>query len=152
MTETVAAEEQDLRDATPPLMVRIVAGGVAVAGLMSLLTAIQAQFALYLPDDIELLCWALMGVGAATIGIAVPLGRARHWAAVAGIVITAIDALGMTWWLVASFTGGFFSCFALISAPLAAAGVIGCVLALAPAKKSTAARARMAARGESFGI
>jgi hypothetical protein len=42
-------------------------------------------------------------VGAATIAIAVLMGRAP--AVAAGIGVTATDALGMTWWLVASSPG-----------------------------------------------
>lgn len=149
---TTEASDADVQAAAPTLGVKIGAGASAFAGLMTALTGIQIVVAVYVDGIHALFPWLMLLGGAAMIGLAVPAGRGRFWAAAAVLAADAFGGLTALAWLVLSFTGGFFSCFALVTVPITVAAIVAAIFALGPAKKTSEAQRRLRRSGMEFGI
>jgi hypothetical protein len=93
-----------------------------------------------------------LALGAATIGIAFYLGRARSWAALAGLAMSGALLVLNGAWLVFSFANAVFSLFALVStfAPIGAGILV--LLAAADVRRASEARRRLRASGLDLGI
>jgi len=144
-------EGDDVTTMAPPLVVRAAAGGAAFSGVLTIILGVQLFF-VWLPRAYALLPWGVIGIGALVIVCAVPAARARLWGVIAAEVALGVELLVLSAWLVRSFSVGIYSCFAVVAVPFAAIALVAGIFALAPARRASAARARLRARGETFGM
>jgi hypothetical protein len=151
-TDAAPRSEDDLQAAQPALIVRVGGGIVLGAGVLAILVTVQTLSGFWVSSGFTAVLVVLAVVGAATGAMGLMIMRARAWAAVAGLVCSALLFFMTMGWLVMSLGSGLVSLFAM-GAPLVAlvatafaAGSIG------PCRRASAARARLAAQGLALGI
>lgn len=146
------AAEDDILSATPAAIVRVAGGLVLFAGAMALLTGGQVFLAAVVRGPLAVIPYFLVGAGVLDAFFGLMVFRARDWAAIGAVAVSALLMLVAFAWLVLSFGGGLFQMYAMI-APFAAAGALGLsVASLGSCRRATAARERLAAQGMNLGI
>jgi len=146
-----ASSEDDFQTAQPPAIAKV-AGGVALgAGALAVLVLAQTVTGFWVRSDfkIGLVVLAALGVADAVFGLA--LMRARAWAAIASAAGCAALFLGASIWLFVSLRSGLVSLFALGAPPLAFVAAVLAAIGVAPCRRASAARARLAAQGLDMG-
>lgn len=150
-TEAPSPADEDLAAASPPLVVKAASGVVMVSGVAAVLVGLQNLLGFELYGIYFALPLAVLLVGLAAIVAGWVHGKARLWAAVASLVVCALEALVSALWLVVSVLSGALSLMALISLGLALFAVIAVPFSLGPARRATRARERLRAAGLDLG-
>ena len=120
---------------------------VAATGALLVLAAIQLFGVLRLRGLLRLAPYAMLLVGVGGVMVAVKVYKQRVWAALMATVGAAVVALAMGVWFVIASLGGFISFLGLLTPIVAVVAAVFAALAIAPCKRTAAARRRLAANG-----
>ncbi len=142
----------DIAEAMAPMSAKAGGGVVLFAGLKFSLMALQT-FALVTMRG----AWIVMPVLLLVVGLAlmyagVSLFRTRGWSALFTLIASGVAALLALTWLVVTVLSGIFGLFALAAPALALAGIVAGAVNMAPVRRVSEARARLAASGLHFGL
>jgi hypothetical protein len=118
-----------------------------INGCLLLLQAVQLMYFLRLAGSYALIPPVLVAVGIALLALASKLYAQRVWAAVAIGVVSGATALGMAAWCVRLFLAGILPLLTQILPLALAVGAIMAGVAIAPCKRTAAARKKAAAAG-----
>lgn len=145
------APDDDFAASAPTVAVRIGSGVLMVAGLLTALAGLQLVLS-RLVGPVAVVPYVLLLLGGAGIAIGWVAGRARLWAARAGLALGVVLAFVNLGWFVYAVAGGVYSCMSLVSIPVSIGAAAAMVFTLAPARRATEARVRMRAQGLDVGI
>jgi len=121
-------------------------GACAVAGLqfVGMLRSAEAwEYALQ---------YGLIAAGALEVGLGLLVLRMRHGAAIGAAILAPLLALASMGYMVLTIRWGVATCIAFVAPPLAGLGAIFSLFALAPTRRATLARKRLAASGLELGL
>jgi len=119
----------------------------ACSGGLYLFGALQLWSATWLLGLYQYIPWAMIVLGVGLLALASRIYGQRVGAAVGGIVVGALGALGMGAWILVAFVGGFASLL-LTLLPLGSIATIALsAMAYGPCKRTAAPRRRAAAAG-----
>ncbi|HEY8041906.1 MAG TPA: hypothetical protein VIF15_19010 [Polyangiaceae bacterium] len=144
--------EDDIADATPPLLARVAGGVVALAGAVVALTGAQTLLFVTIRGPAAMAPYVLVALGVPEIVLGTLIFRARAWAALIAIGGTILSSLASAAWLVFSVGHYLFSLYALMAPVFAVSSLVFAILALGPCQRASAARARLRAQGLNLGI
>ena len=94
----------------------------------------------------------LTALGAIAVGIGWVHGKGRAWAALAGLVVSILMALGTLGWVVVSLAGGGLSMMAFLAVALSGIAVLIVPFSIGPCRRVTAAQARLRDAGLDLGL
>jgi hypothetical protein len=94
----------------------------------------------------------MLASGAALVFLGAKQLSVRAWVSVAGAAVAVLTGFFASWWLYLSVRHGLFSFLATGLPFLCAASATLSLLAIRTARRADAARRRMLARGETFGV
>lgn len=143
--------DDDFTAAAPTMTVRIGSGVLMIAGLLTALTGLQLVLS-YLMGAVALVPYVLLVLGIAGIALGWIAGRARWWAATAGLALSVLLAFVNLGWFVYAFAHGLYSCMSMVSVPAALGAAVAMVFTLQPVKRASLARACLRDQGLDVGI
>ena len=143
--------DDDFAASAPTAVVRVCSGVLMVAGLLTALTGVQLLLS-RIVGALAIVPYVLVLLGVATIGVGWMAGRARWWAATAGLALAVALTLVNLGWFVYAFAGGIYSCMSMVSVPVSIGASVAMVFTLTPVRRATEARERMRAQGLDVGI
>ncbi len=147
---TAVPDDADL--AAPSLLVRIAGRVVLVAGVFTVLLGVQTLSNLRMVG-LWMVVPPLQLLGGAAMAVCGwKLSRARGWAALAALIVSALSAVTTTLWSVVALLNGYVS---LLSFMVVVGGVAGAVMAgltIGECRRADAARARLAEQGLDMGL
>ncbi len=147
-----ADAERDIAEASPPRIARVAGAAVALAGVLVFLTGAQTLAVVSIRGALGLVPWALAALGALELVLASLVFRARSWGVVAAVAASFVLMMASGVWLIVSLSHGLFQLYAF-GAPLASLGAaVMALLAMGPAQRASAARARLKLQGMDLGI
>ena len=149
-----APEEDDAKVAIGSPVIKGAAALVALAGLFTAMTGLQIAMATdyYGSPLVHAIPFVQLAFGVGSILLAASVYRARTWSSVAAAGASLFAVLAMAAYLVVSLSWGVFSCVAVIAVGLWLLAAALSLVAVPAARKATAARERMRARGEDLGL
>jgi len=152
MSEGAPAPDNDLLDralADTRRAKETVAATIAalVNGCLLLLQAVQLFYFLRLAGAYALIPPALVAVGITLLALASKLYAQRVWAAIAIGVVSGAAALGMAAWCLRLFLAGILPLLTQLLPLALAVGAVMAGVAIAPCKRTAAARKQAAAAG-----
>jgi hypothetical protein len=118
-----------------------------VNGCLLLLQAAQLFYFLRLAGAYALVPPVVLVLGIALLALASKLYAQRVWAATAALVLSGVAALGMALWCVRLFLAGILPLLTQILPLALALGAVIAGVAIAPCKRTAAARKQAAAAG-----
>ncbi len=146
------ATDADVKAAQPSVLVKLAAAVQAMTGLFVGLTGLQITgLRFYEYPFLSALPYVLMLSGAALLGVASFVYRARTWAAIAACVLAPSLTLILGGWMLYSF-GAVFSCLLLMAVPGAALSSLLAFVSLGSVRTAAAARRRLAEQGMNLGM
>jgi hypothetical protein len=145
-------DDADLAAVAPSTIVRVASGLVMVAGLAAALVGVQNLVGYRMSGLYFGMLVGLVVAGVAAIVIGWIHGKARTWAAVASLVLSAILLVGSLAWVLVSFMGGGLSVMAFLAVGLAGLSVVVVPFSLAPCRRATAAREKLRDAGLDLGL
>jgi hypothetical protein len=129
---------------TPRWAVKTATATLGASGALAAVAALQLMIAVTFSSPLlKLIPAAHLALGAASIFAGLKTYELRRWAAVAGVAVSALLAIGAGAWLVFALSHGIVS---LIGATVPFAAIGGAVfagLAIGPCARAERARARM---------
>ena len=145
--------DDEIAACAPNATVRSATTCLMLAGVLTLLTGVQLVPSLRFTNAaLQAALYVMIAAGAAAMYLGIRLYRMRAWAAQGGAALAAALTLGMSAWLVFSFTSGLFSCMALFAPPLALAAAILGYRAIPAARRATEIRERLQDAGIELGF
>lgn len=144
-------EDYDLASLSP-FWPKVAAAMTALGGLCAVLGSLQTWMTVEILSAMVVLPVVDFLLGVAAIGVATRLAVARRWAAIVGLALCCLIALGSGVWMVYALSNGFLAVFVLLAPvmSLAAAGL--CVASLGACDRAERARERLAAQGMELGL
>jgi len=127
-------------------------GVVLAAGLNFVLMALQTLALVNMHGAWIVMPVLVLVVGRALMVAGVSLFRTRGWSALFALIASGVAVLLSLSWLVVTILSGIFGLFALTAPALSVAGVVAGAINMAPVKRVSEARARLAASGLHFGL
>lgn len=144
--------DADIADAMTPVSAKAGGGVVLFAGVNFSLMALQTLALVTMRGVWIVMPILLLVVGAALMVAGVALFRARGWSPLLALIVSGVAALLSLTWLVVTVLSGIFGFFALGAPALALAGVVVGAVNMAPVRRVSEARMRLAASGLHFGL
>lgn len=146
------ADDHDLA-ALSPFWPKVAAGLMAVAGLCGILGSLQTWWNVEIEDElwnIAPILDALLGL--ACIVVATKLVSARRWAAIAGLVLSALLVVATSAWCIYAFMNRLYAVYILV-APLIALAATGlAAVSIMPCDRAERARERLKSQGLELGF
>ena len=147
-----ANPEVDIADAATPLVAKGGGGLVLFAGVNFTLMALQTLAVVSIHGVLKALPYVILVCGIGLFAAGASLFRAQGWAPIATIVVAGFAFATSGIWLLVSFANGLFGLFALGAPVLSLASIAAGAVTMGPCKKTSDARARLAAAGLGFGL
>ena len=145
--------DDDIAACAPNGTVRSATTCLMLAGFITLLTGAQMVTSVRFNSVLlQLSLYTMIVAGAAAMYLGIRLYRMRAWAAQGGAGLAALLALGMSAWLLFSFSNGLFSCVALFAPPFAIAAAIFCYKSIPAARRASEIRQRLQDAGIELGF
>jgi hypothetical protein len=137
--------------AATPFIARAAGGALMLAGLDAAIMALQLWgFRLYGWIVAAPFAWLALGLAALAVGFG--LQRGRGWAAVAGVALALVLAVGGAGWALFGLSRGFVSLGGLALPPLAGVAIFLTAFAVEPALRVTRARRKLQEQGLGLGV
>jgi hypothetical protein len=146
------ADDHDLA-ALSPFWPKVAAALVAVGGLCAVLGSLQTWMTVEIYDDawqVAPVLDALLGV--ACIVVATKLVTARRWAAITGLVLSALLVVASGAWCVYALSNRFLAVFIIVAPVMALAGTALAALSIVACDRAERARARLQSQGLDLGL
>jgi hypothetical protein len=122
-------------------------GLLAAVGAMLIGSALQLWGLTQLEGLVRFVPYLMVVLAGPFFTCSVKVYRGRVWAAVLGLVLSALTALAMGVWFLLSAASGFFSLLAVLVPMAAVAAAVFAGLAIGPCRRHSAARRGLAASG-----
>jgi hypothetical protein len=142
----------EMDDLVIPMIVKLAGGMTMVTGAFTLGLAVQTSLIFRMSGRIPVILAMMLLVGVAAVVTGWGTLQGRGTSAIAAAGAAGLVAVLGTAWAIAGFLSGVFSplSFAVVFFATGAAVLVG--LAIAPARKVSAARERLRAQGYDFGV
>lgn len=142
----------DMEDLAIPLLVKLAGGMAMVTGAFTIGLAIQTSLIFRMSGRIPVIIAAMVILGIAAVVTGWGTVQGRGASAIAAAAMSGLVAVLGTAWAITGFLSGVFSplSFAVVFFATGAAVLVG--IAIAPARKVSAARERLRAQGYDFGL
>ncbi len=153
-TDPDAAERKinaDIKAAEAPTPVKLAASVQGLSGVLAGLTGLQLVGARWAAEWVGAVPYALMGLGLASLAMAVSQYRARAWAGPGSVLLSGVVALTVIGWVLYTLTS-VMSCMAYMSVPLSMLSAVLSLVALRGVRETAAARQRLSDEGLSLGL
>ena len=147
-----SADEHDLA-ALSPFWPKVAAALVAVGGFCGLLGSLQTWMTVEIYDDawnVPPVLDALLGV--ACIAVATRLATARRWAAITGLVLSALLVVASSAWCIYAVSNRFLAVFILVAPILSLAATALAAASIVPCDRAERARERLKSQGLELGL
>jgi len=147
----VPSDEQDLA-ALSPFWPKVGAAMTAIGGLCAVLGSLQTWMTVEIESAMAAfpIIDALLGV--ACIVTATRLVSARRWAAIAGLVLSALLTGTTAIWGIFALTNGFIAVFVIVAPPMCLAATGIDAASIGACDRAEKARDRLSAQGLDLGI
>ncbi len=150
--QTAQADDLDPEALAVPLLVKIAAGTSLLVGIFTLGLAIQTSLMLRMQGTTGLIVGAMAVLGFVTTASGFGGLRGKASATIAGAVGSALIATLGSIWAVVALMGGLISPLSFFVVFLGVVSAIAGGVAIGPARKLGAARAKLLAGGLDFGV
>jgi MFS family permease len=147
-----ASPPDDMEDLAIPLLVKLAGGMAMVTGAFTIGLAIQTSLIFRMSGRIPAIIAAMVILGIAAVVTGWGTVQGRGASAIAAAAMSGLVALLGTAWAITGFLSGVFSPLSFAVVFFATGAAVLVALAIAPARKVSAARERLRAQGYDFGL